>query len=341
MTKATTTLACLLLAFLAIAGAANASTRQMAIFQDDKQLITRGPAIRDEKLDEIKALGVDVVKFYVTWTEIAPNGPVKPAGYNGADLRSYDEARWEAYDGLVRAATARGLKVLVAPTTPAPGWATGPKDDAAGVERPNPVEFGKWIQAVGQRYDGKHRDPQGNPIPKVSFWSIGNEPNHPLWLQPLGSASSKRAVSPHIYRNLVRQAVLAFGRSGHKQDTILFGELLPIGSSALRRAEQRPAGRVPARVLLPQRGFEAVRGEERERARVCELPPDQRSPRARDAPIHARERPPRQGTDERRRDDPRALAAHAGTRCRGCAEAPVALEAAGVCDRIRLPDEPA
>lgn len=228
--KATITVSCLLAALPLIPGAA-ASTKQRAIFQDDKQLLTRGPAIRDEKLDELRALGVDTVKFYIPWSEIAPQGPTKPAGYNGADLASYAEARWEAYDGLVRAATERGFQLLVAPSTPAPGWATSTRGDAVGVTRPNPIEFGKFVQAVGTRYDGKRRDAAGNPLPRVSFWTIGNEPNHPMWLQPLGSESSKRAISPELYRNMVRQAVLAFGRSGHKNDTILFGELLPIGSS--------------------------------------------------------------------------------------------------------------
>jgi hypothetical protein len=213
-------LACLLA--LAAAPAAHASTRQISIFQDDGQLLHRGAAARDAALDEIATAGADVVKINLAWADIAPTGDKRPEGLVAQDPASYPDSAWERYDGAVRAAVARGLRVLVAVTTPAPGWATGARGDAAGVYRPNAREYGRFVRAVATRYDGAHGQP------RVSLWSILNEPNHPDFLQPQGTRSG-RLLAPGIYRELVRQGVAGLRLAGHGRDTILFGELMPRG----------------------------------------------------------------------------------------------------------------
>lgn len=216
-------------ALAALSASAHARTNQIAIFQDDAQLLTLGLDVRDQRLDEIAALGAEVVKLYIPWSRVAPGGATRPPGFDGASPASYAEAAWEPYDGLVRAATARGLRVLVAPTTPAPGWATQRREGDSGVYKPSAKEFGRFFQAAGIRYGGAYPAGSPDPLPRVSFWSIGNEPNHPNWLQPLGSARGRRAVAPHLYRELVREAVTGLRASGHARDRVLFGELLPVG----------------------------------------------------------------------------------------------------------------
>jgi hypothetical protein len=88
------------------------------------------------------------------------------------------------------------------------------------------------VRALATRYDGDHADGVGNALPRVRFWSIWNEPNHPDFLQPLGSRSRRYHIAPHIYRGLVRWAVDGLHRAGHRRDSVLFGEVLPIGHSA-------------------------------------------------------------------------------------------------------------
>lgn len=213
---------------LVAAPAAPASTGQLTIFQDDGRLLESGPDVRDAALDEIAAGGADVVKFHLVWGDIAPGGATRPDGFNGQDLSSYSEAVWERFDGLVGAAQSRGLRVLVAPTTPAPGWATRTRGDARGVAYPNAREFGRFVRAAATRWDGAHGQA------RVDFWTIGNEPNHPDFLQPQGSRSG-RLIAPHLYRELVRHAVSGLRLAGHGRDTILFGELLPIGKVGVGR----------------------------------------------------------------------------------------------------------
>ena len=222
----TAVLACL--CALAAAPGALASTGQITIFQDDGRLLENGPGARDAALDEIAAGGAEVVKVHLVWADVAPGGATRPDGFSGQDLSNYSEAAWERFDGLIGAAQARGLRVLVAPTTPAPGWATRTRGDTRGVTYPNAREFGRFVRAAGTRWDGAH----GHG--RVDFWTIGNEPNHPDFLQPQGSRSG-RLIAPRLYRDLVRHAVSGLRLSGHGGDTILFGELLPIGKAGVGR----------------------------------------------------------------------------------------------------------
>src|SRR4051812_15140405 len=101
-TTALTTLLCL--AALAVApGVAGASTHQLALLQDDRELLLRGTNVRDSTLDEAHALGVDAIKFELPWSSVAPTGKTKPTGFDGSDPAAYGSA-WAPYDGLVAAA---------------------------------------------------------------------------------------------------------------------------------------------------------------------------------------------------------------------------------------------
>ncbi len=105
---------------------------------------------------------------------------------------------------------------MLALSPPYPGWATKPRGDTEGAARPSAREFGKFAQAAGARY------------PDVDIWTLGNEPNHRGFLYPQ-SARDGTPVAPHLYRGMVRAAVSGLRASGQAGDTILFGELLPIG----------------------------------------------------------------------------------------------------------------
>ncbi len=68
-----------------------------------------------------------------------------------------------------------------------------------------------------------------SPLPKVSFWSIWNEPNYGPELAPQAVDRSKVEVSPMLYRGLVDAAWRALHQTGHGADTILIGEIAPRG----------------------------------------------------------------------------------------------------------------
>jgi hypothetical protein len=64
------------------------------------------------------------------------------------------------------------------------------------------------------------------------MWSIYNEPNHPLFVSP--QRRNGILVAPSIYRSLYRAGWDALAATGHRRDTILIGEVLPIGSNQNR-----------------------------------------------------------------------------------------------------------
>src|SRR3954447_3965338 len=81
-----------------------------------------------------------------------------------------------------------------------------------------------------------------NNLPAVKLWSVWNEPNLPVFLLPQRSSTkSHYPVSPTLYRNLYRAAYGGLAATGHAKDTILLGELLPVGkSSHTTRSSIRP-----------------------------------------------------------------------------------------------------
>jgi hypothetical protein len=251
-------------ALVVLAPTAAASRTQFSILQDDKLLVRDGDGVRDQKLDELKALGVDAVKITIEWRDVAPGGASRPSGFDATNPASYPRAKWAPYDAVIAGAKSRGLEVLIMISGPAPDWASAAGSSPAGVERPDPAEFGAFVRAVGTRYSGSY-DPsapggggsspappsepgplpippqvsgaaqaaqaQAQPLPRVTLWSVWNEPNLPRFLLPQRDRRGT-PTSPHIYRRLYLAAYDALGATGHGGDTILFGELLPVGKSS-------------------------------------------------------------------------------------------------------------
>ena len=223
------------LALLLPGAAARASTTQESIFQDDSHLVYARPDAVASTLDTLKALGVDRVRVSVFWGLIAPaSSSRRRPNFDATDPAAYPAANWAPYDMLVRLAQQRGIAVLFNLPSPAPVWATGSSPDRPDIDStydPSPSEFAKFVQAVGTRYGGNYTPPAPSnaaapsdgggikippgataaanaPLPRVSAWSVWNEPNQPGWLQPQFSCVRRRCtpVSPHVYRALVKAA---------------------------------------------------------------------------------------------------------------------------------------
>jgi hypothetical protein len=215
-----TALACAAVsAFFVLPGGAGANSRQLMIMQDDSRLLRGGGGPRNASLDEMHALGADVVKVQVYWNEIAP-GPHKPPGFDGSDPSNYN---WSAYDAVVRGAIARGMRPFLSLGGRAPDWAIRKKTKRHnGTYRPSAREFRLFAQAAGRHF------------PQVHLWSAWNEPNLSSWLQP---QRGKHGVplAPSIYRNLYLAAHKGLVDSGHGADTILIGELMPLGNGSVKK----------------------------------------------------------------------------------------------------------
>jgi hypothetical protein len=190
-------------------------------------------------LDLMKRLGVERVKVFVPWGELAPDptSRTRPQ-FDASSPAAYPAAAWSPFDAIVRAAAARGVGLDLAPEAPAPVWATGagvPKGTTGGylgAWEPSPAEYGQFVRAVATRYSGHYKpDGASSPLPRVDFWSIWNEPNYGTQLAPQAIDHSAVEVSPAMYRRLLDAAWSALQQTGHGQDTILIGEVAPRGQT--------------------------------------------------------------------------------------------------------------
>ena len=184
-------------------------------------------------LDTLRSLGVSRVKLFLPWSSVAPASTSRhmPA-FDATDPGAYPPGVWDRFDTVIRDAQARGIGVDLALSSP-PLWAAGPGDPGPVPHphwKPSATAFGAFARAVGKRYSGSYT-PAGapRPLPRVSFWSIWNEPNYGSLLAP--QAINHIEVSPLLYRNLLDAAWTALRATGHGSDTILIGELAPRGQT--------------------------------------------------------------------------------------------------------------
>jgi hypothetical protein len=261
-------LAVLVAALLGAAPAALGSASQESTFQDDNLLVYGKPKAVGETLDTLKGLGVDRIRVSVFWRIVAPapDSPAKPDRFDGTDPAAYPKNAWDRYDTLLSLAAERGIAVNLDITSPAPNWATGTpqRTDIDPTYEPSAAEFGAFVRAVATRYSGsyvppKPAEPAADPpppppilpplptraagpegaLPRVTSWSVWNEPNQAGWLTPQwvpdpGNAKQWVEAAPRIYRDLVDAAWTALQATGHGHDTILVGETAPKGLLALR-----------------------------------------------------------------------------------------------------------
>jgi len=168
-------------------------------------------ATRDATLRRLDGLGVRALRITLVWAAVAPDAgnPVRPV-FDATDPAAYD---WSGYGRLVDAAQARGWRVLITFSAPAPRWASAAADR---VTRPDPAAFGAFATAAGRRFGAA-----------VDAWGMWNEPNHPRFLKP--QYVNGRPAAPELYRGLHLAAVRGLEAAGQSKDTMLGGETAPGG----------------------------------------------------------------------------------------------------------------
>ena len=210
-----------------------------SMFQDDNHLVYASTPTATRTLDMLRSLGVDTIRVTMLWKAIAPQpgSATAPPGFDPRNPGGYPAVNWAPYDRLVVLARARGIKVDFNLTAPGPLWAMARGAPSARYSdhwSPSAGQFGAFVAAVGRRYSGSYRLPGIRaPLPRVSYWSIWNEPNQPGWLAPQWQTAGgqRTMLSPALYRAYVDAAYGALSRTGHRlpKDTLLIGELAPEG----------------------------------------------------------------------------------------------------------------
>ena len=188
------------------------------------------------KLDLLKRLGVRDIHIGIPWSTIAPDPQSRrrPA-FDASSPAGYPAANWAPFDTLVRDIAARHLQLTLALIPPAPVWATGTGNHDRGQQgfwEPSAAAFAQFVRAVGTRYSGHYRPAGGAAeLPKVSHWSVWNEPDQGFQLAPQTNPTTHAEQSPATYRALVDAAWTGLHATGHRGDVILIGELAPLGRS--------------------------------------------------------------------------------------------------------------
>lgn len=217
---------------------ARASANLQGMFEEDDQL-DADPAGTTAKL---RMLGVQRVRLVVTWGAFAPQ-PKRakpPRGFNATDPAAYPAGNWSTLDAVIRQLDQAGITVDLDVLGGGPVWSEGPgapRGTSNTSWDPNPTMYEQFMQALGTRYSGNY-DPQrkklvpgdSGDLPRVSFWSVWNEPDYGPSLAPQGVPGHLTVEnSPRVYRNLVSAAWTALHRTGHASDTFVWGELAPRG----------------------------------------------------------------------------------------------------------------
>jgi hypothetical protein len=280
-------------ALAAPASNAAASPSQESMFQDDNLLVSGSDSQVEATMATLRSLGVDRIRVSVFWRFVAPSptSASRPSfgGRSASDPAAYGAGAWNRYDRIVQAARRYGIGLLFTVTGPSPRWATGDKSEPRGLVDPSAPEFGQFVTAVGRRYSGSYSDEQPQPaaepgglpilappsqpaaapqspvLPRVTMWSVWNEPQQPGWLRP--QVSGGRPASPQIYRRLLDSAWNGLHASGHGGDNILIGELAPRGTRRLTAGPMTPL-RFLRELYCVNSRFRPIRGGEAS-ARGC------------------------------------------------------------------------
>jgi hypothetical protein len=219
------------------AAPASASTTQIAIIQDGVALNANPSA----DIAQFRALGATTLRVLMQWYTVAPDSSsTRAPHFSATNPNSYPVANWAQWDAIIKDATAGGMKVDLDIIGGPPRWAQGSGVPSNFVKnhfgwKVNAGDFGQFVQAVGTRYDGKFKPSgSGTVLPKVSIWSLWNEPNTAQNLGPQNIDATAHSngydVASGYYRSLLRSGWSALQKT-EKGSTMLVGEFAGTGRS--------------------------------------------------------------------------------------------------------------
>ena len=150
-------IAALFAVFALNAAPAAASSKQLAMFEDDIQLRS-DPA---GTIAALRQLGVSNIRLSINWQNIAPDPKShhKPHGFHGQDPAAYPRTNWTRYDSIMWQAAGAGISVGIMVTGPGPEWAVGPGEPKGAP----PGDLEALARRI-QRVHGGARDPLQRPL---------------------------------------------------------------------------------------------------------------------------------------------------------------------------------
>jgi hypothetical protein len=210
--------ACLVSAI--VAPTALAAERMWVGFHDDPSY--RWVTDRQDRIRASADANASIIRLLVQWNLVAKTRPANATN-------PFDPAYvFDDVDEAVRAAQDDDMEVLLT-ISGTPGWANGGKKPNIMPRRV--ADFGNFARAIASRYSGRY---QGYPF--VRFWSVWNEPNLQLFLQPQFD-SRGRSVAPANYAKLYAAAYAGI-KAGNPLAKVAIGETSARGSD-------KPAGLRP------------------------------------------------------------------------------------------------
>ena len=229
-TKSFRLIACvatLIVTALAIPSAASASSSQLSLLQDDRELLGQTGEDPAAAMREIRDLGVDILRTNVIYNKVykTPKDRTKPGDFDTSDPNS-SYYNWAETDRLVNLARDNGLQVLMTVTTPGPFFASASPSRCRREPctfKTKVSEFGQFVAAVAKRYRGR-----------VDYYSLGNEFNlGKTWLTPrfARSGRTKYDYAAASYRKMWQAGYKAIAANdGSRRNRVLFGETSAIAS---------------------------------------------------------------------------------------------------------------
>jgi hypothetical protein len=186
-----------------------------------------------------RAAGATFVRLSLDWRNIAPqrSAEVPPPNFDPTNPRD-PRYRWGPFDAQVTQAVFNGLEPIVT-ITAAPRWGQRPDDAAGGLLRTDAVDFANFATAAARRYSGRIRG-----LPRVRYWQVWNEPNHPGRRELLRGAADWYRTVVNRFADAVhsvdrRNEVIAGGASPFAKTTAL-GPLLFMQRVLCMSAGERP-----------------------------------------------------------------------------------------------------
>ena len=159
-------LLCGLVAALVPPGIADASPSIRYGVQDDAW-IADGTGTLAQRLDRLRALGVQIVRYNLRWDQVAARKPKSPTS-------TKDPAyNWGPSDVFLKGLKAHGIAALVT-IYGTPAWANGRRAPRWAPKSSGMIAA--FAHAAAKRY------------PWVKRWAIWNEPNQRRWLKPTSPA---------------------------------------------------------------------------------------------------------------------------------------------------------
>jgi hypothetical protein len=172
----------------------------------------------------------------VNWNLDAPAPAWAEVNTSDNSVRGHYYPNPQEYAQWVQAVGLRYSGTYVPPpdASAAAGGPSGSGGSGSGLPIPVPAAGSSAAQARVAANDPVARAADtGGPLPRVSFWSLWNEPNEIHFLAPQWGFAGSQAIQPAgaIYRTLVDGGYAGLAASGHAADTILIGETAPKGKT--------------------------------------------------------------------------------------------------------------